>query len=612
MRFSHFSRLVAVLVLFFTVLRLEFWFWNRELFSEESWATLAWACFLGLRFDAAALAWLLMPTLIWGWVVGRAYFIPLLVSLFPFWVLTVIDMELWNFFGRRMSLSVLKMFREAEGKTGPMVLEYFPWICLGVFLGLIFFAALWWVCRGFQRGAVSRKRWWLEQVAIVIVLVVAARGGLQKKPLNPVNAHLFERAHMNQLVLNTPFTLLKSLKGSGLQRESFFRTDEQAFSHVNAAVVSEKFVPKLQGETPNVVILVLESFSWEYTGLNPRLQQEYTPFLNSLMKKSLTFTKGFANGRRSIEGVAALLTGIPALMEEPFVTSEFATNDFEGLGEVFARRGYLTSFYHGGDNGTMHFDSFTAKAGFQSYFGSREYPNPDDHDGVWGIWDRPYFQYFAQELSGQKEPFLSVLFTLSSHQPYRVPEFEKDRFPEQPEHLILKSISYADSALRGFFKTAEKQPWYSNTLFILVADHTGPIIFHRQDHPLVEYRVPLLFFHPGIKNWPSEIDRTQIAQQIDLPASLYDLLGFEGEKVPSLSRSVFRSGPKTYTAFAAGVYWHTDGEVILIEQGRQKNFVKFDSPLLPFPSQVPQAEKLSEQLKAVRQVYSSDLWNQRK
>lgn len=608
MRLSLFWRLAAVLFLFFTVLRLEFLIWNRELFSEDSVGTLLKACLLGLRFDAAAIGWLMLPVLIWGWVVKRAYFIPVFLVMLPFWFFTAVDIELWNFFGRRMSLSVLKMFREADGKVGPIVIEYLPWILLGLAIASVFFVWLWRVCWKGPAFKGPRKILILEQIVIVLLLVVGMRGGFQKKPLTPVNAHLFDRAHLNQLVLNTPFTILKSLKGSGLQKEKHFETYEEAYQLVNSAVASVKVVPQMPAGRPNVVILILESFSWEYTALNPNLQKEYTPFLNSLMKQSLTFTKGMANGRRSIEGVAALMSGIPALMEEPFITSEFATNNFEGLGSIFARRGYTTSFFHGGDNGTMHFDAFTSRAGFQSYYGSREYPNAQDHDGVWGIWDRPYLQYYVNQLNQQTEPFMSAMFTLSSHQPYRVPEAEKERFPEQDEHLILKAVTYADSSLQDFFEKAKAQPWFENTLFVLVADHTGPVVFHRKESPLVAYRIPILFYHPKIREWPAEIPRDQVAQQIDIPASLFDLLGFENEKVAPLSRSLFRPGPKHYTAFAAGVYWHTDGTTILTKQGQQKSYSDFNNPIVKVTPTPQIAKNLEDHLKADQQVFSWGLW----
>ena len=175
---------------------------------------------------------------------------------------------------------------------------------------------------------------------------------------------------------------------------------------------------------PNVVIILLESFSKEYTQLkNP----EATPYLNELAKKSVFFDKAYANGRRSIEGVASVLSGIPALMEEPFVNSEFSANQIIGLGTLLGSNGYHTSFFHGAKNGSMHFDQFSKSVGIENYFGKSEYPNALDDDGTWGIFDEPFLRWTCAKYSDFPKPFFSTIFTLSSHQPFKIPDqFEND------------------------------------------------------------------------------------------------------------------------------------------------------------------------------------------
>jgi phosphoglycerol transferase MdoB-like AlkP superfamily enzyme len=404
--------------------------------------------------------------------------------------------------------------------------------------------------------------------------------------------------------LNTPFMILKTFKKSSLERQAHFENHSEALKLVNGGIESSPVLPLMPSEPrQNVVIVILESFSWEYTSLNPQADKSYTPFLDSLMRQSLVFSKAMASGRRSSEGVAAILSGIPALMEEPFITSEFSTNQFEGLGHVFTKAGYDTSFYHGGENGTMHFDAFSAKAGFQKYFGSKQYPKSDDYDGIWGIWDRPYLQYFAQELDQKPRPFLSVVFTLSSHQPYRVPAGEPFADLKTP-HPILNAVAYTDSALKDFFATVEKTEWYSNTLFVILADHTGPQVSSEFDDKIAAYRIPILFYHPRVKDWPSGIERDSMVQHIDIAASLYDLLGLKGSST-SLSRSVFRPGPRTFTAYVPGLYIHTDGKTVLIEQNKKNSFIDFNQHR-QFVEPSPELEK---SLRAVKDIFSQGLWD---
>lgn len=488
-----------------------------------------------------------------------------------------------------------------------MASGYVLWILVAVLVAF-FFAFL--AMRAFskvqnkEKFGWTSKRFWLEQVLIFVLLLVGTRGGFQKKPLTPVNADHFTRSQMNQLSLNTPFMIIKSFKKSSLQRQAHFENHSEAMKWVNGGVVAQPVLPDLPNSPKqNVVIIILESFSWEYTSLNKASDKSYTPFLDSLMKKSLVFKNAMASGRRSSEGVAAILSGIPALMEEPFITSEFSTNQFEGLGHVFKRAGYDTSFYHGGENGTMHFDAFSAKAGFEKYFGSKEYPRPQDFDGIWGIWDRPYLQYFAQAFDQKTKPFLSVVFTLSSHQPYQIPTGEP--FSElQTPHPILNAVAYTDSALQDFFRSIEKKDWYTNTLFVLVADHTGPEVSTDLDDKLAAYRIPLLFFHPQIQTWPHEIETEALVQHIDIPASLYDLLAVKGTTT-SLSRSVFRPGPRTFTAYVPGLYIHTDGKIVLLEQNKKLSFREFENPR----KVVEPSSELERSLRAVKDLFSQGLWD---
>jgi len=604
MRTRFILSLGLTLMLFYSLQRGLFLFWNWELFKELDISLIFEAVFRGLRFDLVAVSWILMITFLWGWLVRKLLWLPVLVVTFSFYVLSLIDNELWNFFGRRLTRSILQMFSEAQGKTGAMAGLYLHWIFLGLFLCVPFMWLIYKVTkneRAFRWHGLSTIG---SQLFVILILILAARGGIQKKPLSLAQSHHFQNSLLNLLTLNSTFTVVKSFSAVGLEKVQFM-TSEQAMSLTNSksSNLESVFIPELQKQKQNVVILILESFSSEYTSLNFNASKTYTPFLDQLMKQSLVFPNALANGRRSIEGIAAILAGIPSMMDEPFVTSEYSTHQLEGIGSLFNKEGYQTSFFHGGENGTMHFDSFTEKLGLQKYYGSQQYPDPNDFDGVWGIWDRPYLKYFASEISKMKAPFFTVLFTLSSHQPYLVPGSEKEKFPEQSEHPILKSITYTDHALSDFFRMAQGQPWYDQTLFVLVADHTGPLVFANQKNPLSHYQIPIIFFHPQMKSWPKEIDTSTLAQQIDLPATLYDMLGMKQMRTTSFGRSLLKSGPRNWTVFNGGNTYFTDGELILIESGKSQTFLSFKNL-----QNMEASPSMIEALKANQQVFSEAMW----
>ena len=223
------------------------------------------------------------------------------------------------------------------------------------------------------------------------------------------------------------------------------------------------------------------------------------------------------------------------------MSSAYQGNEIYGIGSILKPHGYYTSFYHGGDNGTMSFDTFTKQVGFDHYFGLNEYPadrKETDYDGTWGIFDEPYLQYFAAQLSRQPQPFVSGVFTLSAHHPYTVPEKYKTKFPKG-KLKIHQPIGYADFALRQFFKIAAQQPWYPNTIFVLTADHTLHVANKSYKNRLGYHKVQLLFLRPGKKL--NQVDTRKITQHADILPTLIDYLNIPTDKLLPFGNSVFNA-----------------------------------------------------------------------
>jgi phosphoglycerol transferase MdoB-like AlkP superfamily enzyme len=277
----------------------------------------------------------------------------------------------------------------------------------------------------------------------------------------------------------------------------------------------------------NVMIIILESISREHIGsLNRSLEngryQGFTPFLDSLIRHGMYFD-AFANGKTSIQGIPAVLSGIPSLMNESFIQSPYAAGKFTSVAGLLKPKGYTTAFFHGGTNGTMGFDTYTKLVGFDRYFGRSEYNNERDYDGKWGIRDEAFFQYTAKTISGFKQPFVAAFFSLSSHHPYHVPAkyvniFRTGKLP------IQQSVMYADYSLGEFFHTAQHMPWFRNTLFVITADHTSEGYYPYYQSDVGQYAIPLLFYKPGSDlRGKSEV----IAQQTDVMPTVLNYLGYD-------------------------------------------------------------------------------------
>lgn len=606
-------------------MRIEFYFWNHSQFRQPGLADILLAFFHGIRFDGVTVSLLSAPLFLLAWLhymvqapdsrvfrgIWTGAIISTLVLNFLVMSLSLVDNELVNFTGKRFSVDTLFLLRETGGKMENFITSYWQLWIINPILVFSFLYFAWKILNRKISEEVGKPvvfHWRALFVFLALfVFVVGARGGLQMKPLNFVDSRLFEVPVMNHMVTNTGFPLLKSAGRKKLPRWKFFTEKdelERALSGFATSELLQEMKPNLKDKPVNVVMVILESFSLEYMGLDGRTS--YTPFLDSLAQKGLFFKNGFANGRRSIEGVGAILAGIPAWMDEPFISSEFATNQYLGLGSWFKNRGYNTSFFHGGKNGTMYFDSFTRGAGFDEYFGFNEYPRKEDFDGTWGIFDEPFLQFMVQKLGEFKQPFASAVFTLSSHQPYKVPDSYQNQFSGGPIE-ILKSIQYADYALKKFFEAAEKQPWFSNTLFVLVADHTGRAYSKNFDHEIGSYQIPILFYSPSLITKP--LASHKVISQIDIFPTLQDLFGQEP--------SPFLMGNSVFSKSAHPAIVWTEYQYLVIDKTRALTWSPnigngfFERTELGMAQRITDSEKETYEnyLKAHLQKFSEGLYD---
>lgn len=560
-------RLGAVAAVY-TTTRLLFAWLNSDLFPHVPLASFVG----GLRFDASAIAWsnlawlvvyLLDPAPRQKWMRGlqlALFIVPNAVMLF----FQFVDLGYYAFSLKRSTADFLRIIT-----TGNDTLSLAPafmkdyWHLLLLYIGAVL--VLLWAYRRSARLEVPEQRlpWRIGwRLIAVAAMVIASRGGLQLVPLQPLDAARYGGASVLPVTLNTPFTMLMSLGKATLQPVRYM-SDEEAD---RLWPVHHHFTDtaRMTGH-PNVVVIILESFSAQYSG---RLSGEvgYMPFLDSLMGESLNMTRAYANGRRSIDGIPAIVAGIPELMDEAFITSPYSSQPFTSLANVLGREGYSTSFFHGGRNGTMGFDGFTRSAGYDRYVGLNEYVGSSgDQDGHWGVRDRPFLQFYANELDKEPQPFFSTVFTLSSHHPYELPAAEMERF-QGGKLKIHPTLRYADDALRQFFNTARQQAWFANTLFVITADHTVDIDRSGQNYSkATDYWVPLLFHMP---DHIAPVQHHRVTQHIDILPTVLDLIGHRSPFF-GFGHSALRPTSPPYAVMASnGIYQCVSDRLYLQFDGR--------------------------------------------
>ena len=388
---------------------------------------------------------------------------------------------------------------------------------------------------------------------IIFLCVVGMRGGLGNatRPINMVDAHRFVKKGIHaDFVLNSPFCFIRTFNKNHFNKKYFMKESEvdkvlNPVRKVNDSIYSK----------PNVMILVMESFGREYIGAFNKSRKienyvSYTPFLDSLSNHSLIFTNAFANGRQSIEALPSILASVPSF-KVPFTSSPYSNQEIQSLVSVFKDKGYSTSFFHGAPNGSMGFLGLSNILGFDNYFGKNEFNDNSLYDGYWGIWDEPFLNYVKNETDKLKEPFFSTFFSLSSHEPFYVPEKYKGVFP-MGDVQMHQVIGYSDNALKLFFDSAKNEPWFENTLFIITADHTNQFWYPFYSSPINRFAIPILFYHP---NGSFKGVNDELTHQMDIFPSIVDLVGYD-KPINSWGRSLFSNSGKPFSIHFSGTVYH--------------------------------------------------------
>lgn len=444
-----------------------------------------------------------------------------------------IDIEYFKFTSRRSTFSLIT----ASGMEGdilrliPVYLKSYWWVVLSFIAMAVVFWKLIPNMKASElkdKAPVPRQKRWIPYflfVAFMGLILLVGRGGWQRNPLKIVDAIRYtDNPNHTPLVLNTPFSILKTVsKNDNLKEVSYF--SEESLNEIYQPMISLENQGEFQQK--NIVLIILESFGEENLFLEFE-GRKLTPVMDSLAQSSVYFNHAFANGRKSIDAVPSTILSIPSLMEISYISSPYSFNQVDGFNKILKEKNYTTAFYHGAFNGSQNFYQFSGIASFDHYYGKDEYDLPGGEDGVWGIFDEEFLQFSVRQMSQTSQPFFSTIFTISSHNPYRVPDQYKDRFPKG-NRIIHESIAYADFALGKFFAAAKKTDWYKNTLFVITADHTSGD--DKSDayylNPVGAYKVPIMMIDAANE----EVHKTEdkLMAQIDLLPEILQYLNHTGE-----------------------------------------------------------------------------------
>lgn len=569
---------------FYQIARFLFWFFNKNLIPVDGISEYFNLAFHGIAFDTTAILYVNSLFIL-------ASLIPIIINskktyqkfLFYLYFITngiaysmnFGDFVYYKFSQARLTTAAMNVAQH-ENNIGKIffvsILEH-PFVILWFIILMGFWVFLYKKFKITERKPVKLIPYFIFSVLTLCSIATLVVGGIRgdfkhsTRPINLVDANKFVKKPLQaNVVLNSVFSFFRTMNTNNFKEVHFV---DQKFIDENIKPYKiykrENIEPK-----PNIVIFILESFGKEYSGAfnkNTKIKNyvSYTPFFDSLATESLIATNAFANGRQSIHGMSSVLAGIPSL-KDAFTSSPYSNQKIQSIVSVSNEMGYDTSFFHGAPNGSMGFLGFGNILGFKHYYGKTEYNNDSDFDGMWGIWDEPFFQYFAKTLDTKKSKFMATLFSVSSHHPFKIPEKYQGKFKKGTLEIHIP-IEYTDFALKKFFETAKKSSWYNNTIFVLVADHTNQIAYPEYEKAINRFAIPILFYSPNPKyNLKGEI--AEPAQQMDIYPTLADLMGYN-KKIRSWGKSLVSAEKEDYLIVnSSGVEQFMIGNYIYLFDGK--------------------------------------------
>jgi phosphoglycerol transferase MdoB-like AlkP superfamily enzyme len=380
--------------------------------------------------------------------------------------------------------------------------------------------------------------------AVSSVLIIPIRGGLQLAPINQSSVYFSNNNFANHATVNATWNFLHGLmnKTSATHNPYNFLPAQQVKAVVDSLYTrSEKFEKVLNTDSPNVILIIWESFTEKATHISIG-GKEITPYFNALKKEGIYFSNVYASGDRTDKGLAAILSGYPALQATSILRSVSKSAKLPSIGKMLKAKGYATSFYYGGETAFANMKSYILNGGFDQVIEKDDFA-AKDQNSKWGTHDGVVAQKLSRDLGKRSQPFFATWLTLSSHEPYEIPvqtSFRGNEFTTK----FLASLNYTDNVMNEFILNAKKQAWWDNTVIIIIADHGHPLpATESKEH---NFKIPMLWVGGAVIN--TGIVENKLVSQTDLAATLGSQLGTDTNFFP-LSRNIFDTATKQWAFF---------------------------------------------------------------
>jgi phosphoglycerol transferase MdoB-like AlkP superfamily enzyme len=549
------------------------------------------AFYYALKLDLSMVGYLtIIPLIItFAWLFFQKKWISKIIDGFTIFFIVIYsfisfgEIGIYNEWRTKLNYKALLYFEHPQ--------EIFNSISTGTFIilliGMLLLIAGWiWVYLKYYRFTkiTFNAQWYYKLVFIILSPIFTfyfIRGGFITIPISQSQSWFSKNQTLNDAAVNSGWNIFENIIDmQSLLRGNPFKSysDEEAKKTVAEIYKVEKdtTVNILKLDRPNIVMIILESWSADLVGaLGDSLN--ITPNFDKLAKEGILFTNLYSSGNRSQQGMASIFSGFPALPITTITEHPEKYRKLPSLTQLLNKVGYRSSFYFGGQLIYGNIKSYIMYNQFAKIIEGNDFSSTIPR-GKLGVHDEYLFNRNIDDLKTEPQPFFSAMFTLSSHSPYDQP-IQNKITKEVTEKDFVNSAWYTDYALGKYFEQAQKQSWFSNTLFILVADHSH-VSHQKHDLQTFEYhRIPLLLCGPAIKPafWGTKMNK--ISSQTDIPTTLLKQLNIDSSKFP-WSKNLFNPYTPEFAFFEMnnGLGWKRPSGYFVLNK-REDQFLdkKIDS-----------------------------------
>lgn len=596
-RLWYLAKVYGLLVLTFMAAKVAFMFFNRE-GHDVSMGDVASVIYHGASLDlSTALYFLIIPFLlvfvsVW-WnrekvlrPIARTYYYIVAAA---FALAFLADTSLYPFWGFKLDASCLQFLSTPGDAFASVDIGYIiiRLIVLVVLTGLIGYL----LNRPDLKFKECRHRWWtsIVMLALLPLIIIGIRGGLDESTTNIGQVYYSQNQFLNHSAVNPVFSFLASFEKTASDNTDYqFMSDEECRRTLEGCFVTGTTTDTLlTTQTPNIIVILMESAGGEFTELSGRT--DIMPNLNRLCRKGIYFTNCYANSWRTDRGTLCTWSGYPSFPTTSVMKMPSKTQQLPNIARTLRdERDYSTHYLYGGDINFTNMRSYLVSGGFQQLTWKADYSAEEQRSANWGVRDDITFNTLFNLTTTMQQPFLIGYSTLSSHEPWDVPI-------QQFDDEVLNAFYYLDQCIGDFITKLKQSAVWKNTLVILLPDHGINYRDIDETHPLHNH-IPLLWLGGAVKE-PRTIE--VLCNQTDLAATLLAQLGLDHSAF-NFSRNVLSNNYPYPFAY----HTYNNGFSLVDSTG----FMVYDlNSMQPIVQQTDDVERLERLGKALLQATSADL-----